>query len=86
MKGKIGELKEKLRTNIVLQALPYTLLIFTLTSLGLFGGFAVGKGLSSNIACFVFSSIFTFLGFFLGLLLSYHIVNEKYLVKVYGAE
>ncbi len=73
--GLLETVRGKFRTNILLQALPYAFLISALTILGLFGGFALGKGLGSSIAGFVFSLSFSFLGFFLGLLISYFIVK-----------
>jgi hypothetical protein len=66
--GLFGRVREKFRANVLLRALPYTLLISALTIVGLFGGFALGKGLRSSIASFAFSLSFSFLGFFLGAL------------------
>ena len=76
--GLFGKIREKFGANVLLRALPYTLLISALTIVGLFGGFALGKGLGSSIASFAFSLSFSFLGFFLGLFLSYLIVKRKY--------
>ncbi len=67
--------------NIFFHALPYAILISALTVLGLFGGFELGKGSGGSIAGFAFSFFFAFLGFFLGLLISYHLVKEKYPMK-----
>ncbi len=72
------KMKEKLKGNIFFQALPFAFLISTLTFLGLFGGYALGKGLESSAAGFVLSVSFSFLGFFAGLLISYTIVKIKY--------
>ncbi len=74
-------MKEKLKNNVFLQALPYTLLISALTILGLFGGFELGKGSGNSITGFAFSLFFSFFGFFLGLLVSYLIVKVKYPMK-----
>jgi len=76
--GLFGKIRGKLGANVLLRALPYTLLISALTIVGLFGGFALGRGLGSSIASFAFSLSFSFLGFFLGLFLSYLIVKKKY--------
>jgi hypothetical protein len=75
------KIKEKFKGNIFFQALPFALLISALTIIGLFGGFAVGKGLGSSIAGFVFSFSFSLLGFFLGLFFSYLIVKVKYPIQ-----
>lgn len=69
------------RSNIFFHAIPYAILISAFTILGLFGGFELGKGSGSSIAGFAFSLFFSFLGFFLGLLISYHIVKVKYPIK-----
>jgi Zn-dependent protease with chaperone function len=80
--GRLFEkIKEKLRSNIFFHSLPYAILISALTIIGLFGGFAVGKGLGSSIAGFVFSLFFSLLGFFLGLFISYFIVKVKYPIR-----
>ncbi|NQE06361.1 hypothetical protein C5S32_10875 [ANME-1 cluster archaeon GoMg1] len=77
-----GKMKGQFRTNILFQALPYTILISALTITGLFGGFALGnRWESSNIAGFAFSLSFSLLGFFLGFLISYLVVKKKYLVE-----
>lgn len=68
--------KEELIASILLRALPYALLISSLTALGMFGGFALGEGLGCSIAGFVFALLFSFSGFFFGLFISYRIVNE----------
>ncbi|MCK4475977.1 MAG: hypothetical protein KAU16_04545 [Methanophagales archaeon] len=75
------KIKEKLKGNILFHALPFAILISALTITGLFGGFALGKGLWSSIAGFAFSLFFSLLGFFFGLFISYLIVKEKYLMK-----
>ena len=72
------KMKEELKGNVFFHALPYAILISALTIVGLFGGFALGKGLRSSIASFAFSLSFSFLGFFLGLFLSYLVVKRKY--------
>jgi len=66
------------QVRILLQALPYAILISSLTSIGLFGGYFIGKGLGSYgyIVVLVFS--FSFLGFFAGVFISYLIVKVKY--------
>jgi len=64
--------------NIFFHALPYAILISSLTIAGLFGGYALGKGIGSSTAGFAFSLLFSFLGFFSGLFLSYLIVQEKH--------
>jgi hypothetical protein len=76
-----AKIKEKFKGNIFFVALPYTILIFALTIVGLFGGFALGNRLGSSMTGFAFSLSFSSLGFFLGFLLSYLIVKEKYLMK-----
>ncbi len=80
--GLFGKIKEKFRTNIFFHALPFAILISVFTITGLFGGFALGKGLVSSIAGFAFSLSFSLIGFFFGLVLSYLIVKEKYPMKV----
>jgi len=75
----LGKIRENIRSNIFLQALPYTFLISVLTIAGLFGGFMLGKWWgSSGITRFAFSLIFSTFGFFLGLLISYLVVEAKY--------
>jgi hydrogenase/urease accessory protein HupE len=76
--GLFVKIREKFGANVLLRALPYTLLISALTIVGLFGGFALGRVLRSSIASFAFSLSFSFLGFFFGLFLSYFIVKRKY--------
>lgn len=72
------KLKEKLKGNIFFQALPYALLISVLTILGLFGGFTLGKGFGGSVASFALALALSFLGFFLGLFISYTLVKLKY--------
>ncbi len=81
IKEKLVKIKEGLKGNIFFIALPYTILISALTITGLFGGFALGNRLGSSIAVFPLSLFFSSLGFFLGFLISYHLVKEKYLMK-----
>jgi hypothetical protein len=73
--GLLERTKEALLASILLRALPYALLISSLTVLGLFGGFALGKGLGCSIAGFAFALLFSFSGFFFGLFISYRIVK-----------
>lgn len=81
-KGLIGKIKAEFKTNVLLQALPYTFLISVLTIAGLFGGFALGKWMGcSGMACFIFFLSLSFLGFFIGLLITYLIVAKKYPMK-----
>jgi len=75
------KIKEELKGNIFFIALPYTILISALTITGLFGGFVLGNRLGSSIAGFSLSLSFSYLGFFLGFLIFYLIVKEKYLMK-----
>lgn len=77
-KGGWRKLKEKIKRNIFLQALPYALLISSLTALGLFGGFFIGKGFNGSVSGFLFSLFFSFIGFFSGIAISYIIVKVKY--------
>lgn len=76
-----NRVKIKEKGNFFFHALPYAILISALTIVGLFGGFAVGKGFGSSMAGFAFSLFFSLLGFFFGLFISYLIVKEKYLMK-----
>ncbi len=78
--GRLFEkIKGKLRSNIFFQALPFAILISALTIIGLFGGYALGKGLGNSIVGFAFSLSFSLLGFFFGLFISYLVVmKEKY--------
>lgn len=62
---------------IFFRALPYALLISILTFLGLFGGFTLGKALESSVAGFALALSLSFLGFFLGLFISYTLVKRK---------
>lgn len=75
------ELKDKIKENIILQALPYAVLISFLTIIGLFGGFIVGRGIGGDITGFLFALSFSMLGFFAGLLISYTIIKIKYPIK-----
>ncbi|MCK4731754.1 MAG: hypothetical protein KAT65_04770 [Methanophagales archaeon] len=81
IKEKLVKIKEGLKGNIFFIALPYTILISALTITGLFGGFAVGREFGSSMVGFAFSLFFSSLGYFLGFLISYLIVKDKYLVK-----
>lgn len=73
--GLLERTKDGLIASILLRALPYALLISSLTVLGLFGGFALGNGLGSSTAEFAFALFFSFSGFFFGLFISYRIVK-----------
>jgi hypothetical protein len=73
-----AKLKEKLKGNIFLQALPFAFLIAALTGLGLFGGFMLGNRFESSIPSFALAFVLSFLGFFLGLLISYAFMKLKY--------
>ncbi|MCD6203526.1 MAG: hypothetical protein J7I99_04105 [Methanophagales archaeon] len=68
----IGELRKRLRENMLLRALPYALLISGLTITGLFLGFilAMSRGYG-ELLCFLLSLSLSFLGFFFALLISY---------------
>ena len=68
----------KRKTYIYLHAIPYAVLISSLTFIGLFLGFTVGKRFDSDVFLFAFSSFFTFAGFAAGLTLSYFILKSKY--------
>ena len=72
------KMKEGLKGNVIFYALPYAIFISCFTILGLFGGFVLGNMLGGSTLGFVFSTFFTFLGFFLALFIAYHIVKEKY--------
>jgi hypothetical protein len=72
------KLKEKLKGNIFFQALPFAFLIAALTFLGLFGGFMLGERFEGSIPRFALAFVLSFLGFFLGLLVSYTIAKLKY--------
>ncbi len=71
----IAKVKEKLRGNIFLCALPYSILISGLTIIGLFCGFFAGSG--SDTAAFLLALLFSFTGFFAGILVTYILVNGK---------
>jgi hypothetical protein len=73
-----AELKEKLKGNIFFQALPFAFLIAALTILGLFGGFILGKRFESSIPSFALAFVLSFLGFSIGLIISYTITRLKY--------
>ncbi len=81
LKEKLVKLKKGLKGNIFFVALPYTILISVLTIIGLFGGFALGNRLGSSIVGFSFSFLFSTLGFFLGVLITYLLVKKKYLMN-----
>ncbi|KAF5428344.1 hypothetical protein C5S39_11685 [Candidatus Methanophagaceae archaeon] len=81
LKEKRVKLKEGLKGNILFVALPYTILISALTIIGLFGGFTLGNRLGSSIVGFSFSFLFTSLGFFLGVLITYLLVKKKYFMN-----
>jgi len=70
--------KMKRKTYIYLHAIPYAVLISSLTFTGLFLGFTVGKRFDGDVFLFAFSSFFTFAGFAAGLALSYFILKSKY--------
>ncbi|NAT11126.1 hypothetical protein C4E22_06255 [ANME-1 cluster archaeon AG-394-G06] len=72
------KMKEAVKGNVLFHALPYAIFISCFTILGLFGGFVLGNMLGGSTLGFVFSISLTFLGFFLGLFIAYHIVKEKY--------
>lgn len=72
------KLKDGIKRDIFLHALPYAILISSFTSIGLFGGFALGKELGGDIASFLVAFSFSMLGFFAGLLISYTHVKIKY--------
>jgi hypothetical protein len=72
------KLKEKLKGNLFFQALPFAFLISALTFIGLFGGFTLGKGWGGSVGGFALAALFSFLGFFLGLLASYVLMKRKY--------
>jgi len=69
------------QVRILLYALPFAILISSLTSLGLLGGYLIGNRLGGygHVAVFVFS--FSFIGFFAGVLISYLIVKVKYPIE-----
>ena len=68
----IGELRKRLRENMLLRALPYALLISGLTIMGLFLGFILARSQGySELLCFLLSLSLSFLGFFFALLISY---------------
>ncbi len=71
-------MKEGLKGNVIFYALPYAIFISCFTILGLFGGFVLGNMLGGSTLGFVFSTFFTFLGFFLALFIAYRIVKVKY--------
>jgi len=81
LKAKQAKLKKGLKDNIFFIALPYTILISALTIIGLFGGYSLGNRLGSSIVGFTFSFLFSSLGFFLGVLITYLLVKKKYLVN-----
>ena len=70
--------KMKRKTYIYLHAIPYAVLISSLTFIGLFLGFTVGKRFDGDAFLFAFSSFLTFAGFAAGLALSYFILRAKY--------
>lgn len=72
------KMKAWLKGNVFFHALPYAIFISGFTILGLFGGFVLGNRLGGSTIGFVFSISFTFLGFFLGLFIAYHILKVKY--------
>lgn len=76
-----SEFKEKIEENIILQSLPYAILISSLVIIGLFGGLTVGREIGGDIAGFLFALSLSMLGFFAGLLISYTIVKLKYPIK-----
>ena len=61
----------KRKTYIYLHAIPYAVLISSLTFIGLFLGFTVGKRFGGDVFLFAFSAFLTFAGFAAGLALSY---------------
>jgi hypothetical protein len=72
------KMKEGVKGNVLFHALPYAIFISCFTILGLSGGFVLGNMLGGSILGFAFSTFFTFLGFFLALIIAYRIVKEKY--------
>jgi hypothetical protein len=75
------KMKEGEKGNVILHALPYAIFISCFTIFGLFGGFVLGNRIGGSTLGFVFSTSFTFLGFFLALFIAYRIVKEKYPLK-----
>lgn len=66
------------KENLILQALPYALLIASLTISGLLGGLVVGRRIGGDITGFLFAFALSLIGFFAGLLIAYRIVELKY--------
>ncbi|MCW3131868.1 MAG: hypothetical protein N2V73_04020 [Candidatus Methanospirare jalkutatii] len=77
-----GKMKRK---TIYLHAIPYAVLISSLTFIGLFLGFTVGKRFDGDVFLFAFSAFLTFAGFAAGLALSYFILKSKYFDDAGGA-
>ncbi len=81
MRQRIAEvevkIKDKLRGNIFLCALPYSILISGLTIIGLFGGFFAGGISGSDTVAFLLALIASFAGFFTGILVTCIIVKDK---------
>ena len=80
IKEKRVKRKKGIKDNIFFIALPFTILISVLTIIGLFGGFALGNKLGGSIVGFSFSFLFSSLGFFFGVLITYLLVKRKYFV------
>ncbi len=74
-------MKEGQKGNVIFHALPYAIFISCFTILGLLGGFVLGNRLGGSTLGFLFSTSFTFFGFFLSLFITYRIVKEKYPIK-----
>ncbi len=76
---RAAKIKDKLRDNIFLVSLPYSLFISGLAIIGLFGGFYAGKVLYGNdTTTFLLTLVFSFTGFFTGVLVTYIIVKDRY--------
>ena len=71
-------MKQKTHKNVFLYAIPYAILISSLTFIGLFLGFTGGKRFDGDSFILAFSSFLTFAGFAAGLALSYFILKSKY--------
>ncbi|MHC1635193.1 MAG: hypothetical protein ACXQTS_01025 [Candidatus Methanospirareceae archaeon] len=76
-KGRWEEIRDRIRKNIYLQALPYALFISSLTFIGLLVGFSFGKKIG-EMESFLFSLFFSLVAFFSAVAISYAIVRIKY--------
>ncbi|MHC1579436.1 MAG: hypothetical protein ACXQTZ_02120 [Candidatus Alkanophagales archaeon] len=70
-------LRRRARENVFLQALPYAVLISSLTITGMFFGYGLASGRGETLRALIAFSL-SMLGFASGVIVSYIVVRVKY--------